>query len=99
MKRFVVLLVASLFAAFPATAGATERTPDLFTAVLSEAGLKCAAKEGRTILCIVHATDSEADKAATGIVEAARGQGFGLEGWTLMLVTSSDYVVSLPFQN
>ena len=99
MKRFVVMLIASLFAAFPAAAGATERTPDLYAAVLSEAGLRCAAKEGRTILCIVHTTDREADKMATGIVEAARGQGFGLESWTLMLVTSSDYVVSLPFQN
>lgn len=95
--RVFALAALSILLIAPATSA--EPMPDLFASAASKAGVRCAAKHGpRVILCLVRATDSEADKIGTGMVATAHKSGFVLEGWTLTLVNARDYVVSLPFR-
>lgn len=54
-------------------------------------------RNSRTILCLVHTSDREADKLARGIVYTTNAMDIDLSGWKITIVTPNDYVVSQRF--
>ncbi len=94
----VAAQVRDRLAALPAAAGEAERAADAFAKAATKAGATCrATHKQRTILCIVHATDRDTEDMAFGMVAQASIAKLPLQDWTLTLVNSGDYVVTLPF--
>ena len=61
-------------------------------------GATCSPRyNSRTIMCIVNASDREADKIARGMVLIVSAYDVNLSGWKLTLVTLNDYVVTQRF--
>ena len=97
----LVLVVISLFA-MSCGGGSVENKDAKTIAQLIQSVLEgkavCEAKQAsKTILCIVNASDVEADKLVTGIVHLTNAQDVPITGWKLTLVTPNDYVVSRRF--
>ena len=60
----------------------------------------CRGKDrSKTVMCIVNAVPTEADKLARGIVFQVNAMNIDMSGWKLTLVTPDDYVVSRQFQS
>lgn len=87
---------------FSAAAGQTEHENAKKIALSIERATqdraKCEAKpRTETVLCVIDASNREADRIANGIVSTTKTEGIALAGWKLTLVTPSDHVVTRRF--
>ena len=60
--------------------------------------IKCEAKaNAKTIMCLVHTSDSELSKLAVGVVLQVNAMDIPLAGWKITMVNTNDYVVTRRF--
>lgn len=60
--------------------------------------IECQAKaNAKTIMCLVHTSDSELRKLATGVVLQVNAMDIPLAGWKVTMVNTNDYVVTRRF--
>ena len=60
--------------------------------------IKCEAKaNAKTIMCLVHTSDSQLPKLAAGVVLRVNANDISLAGWKITMVNTNDYVVTRRF--
>ena len=103
MHALLKALVVGLLAATVSSATYSSQASD--AAIIADAFEQAAGgsansstrQNSQTIMCIVNASNREADKIARGMVLAVNAYDVNLTGWKLTLVTLNDYVVTQRF--
>ena len=98
-KAAAALFFATAFSSpvYASQAGDAAKVADAFETAAGGSGTCSTRNNSKTIICIVNASDREADKIARGMVLTTNTMNVNLRGWRLTLVTLNDYVVSQNF--